>query len=127
MVIVQVPLATTELPHVLDSAKSPGLLPVRVMLAMVKVTLPVFVRVTDCEGLATPTVWLPKVRAVAERLTVGPLPVPVRLTLCVLPVTLLVLYVMTNVAVRVPEAVGAKVTLMVQLPLAATELPHVLV
>jgi hypothetical protein len=34
---------------------------------------------------------------------------------------------MVTEAVRVPVAVGVNVTLMVQLPAAATELPHVLV
>ena len=55
------------------------------------------------------------------------MPVPVRLTLCVLPGTLLLLSVMINVAVPVPGAVGVKVTLMVQLLLAATEPPQALV
>jgi hypothetical protein len=54
-------------------------------------------------------------------------PVPVKLTLCVLPVTLLLLSVMVKEAVRVPGAAGVKVTLTVQLLLAATELPQVLV
>jgi hypothetical protein len=67
---------------------------------------------------------LPKERLVAERLATGPLPVPVRLTLCGLP---LALSVMLTEALRVPEAEGLKVTLIVQLAAAATELPHVLV
>ena len=57
----------------------------------------------------------------------APVPVPVILTLCVLPATLLLLSVMVNVAVRVPGAAGVKATLMLQLPLGATELPQVLV
>ena len=49
---------------------------------------------------------------------------PVRLTVCGLPVAL---SVMVTEAVRLPGAVGVKVTLMVQLPPAGTELPQVLV
>ena len=52
---------------------------------------------------------------------------PARLTLCVLPATLLLLSVMVKVAVRVPGAAGVKVTLRVQLLLAATEPAHALV
>jgi hypothetical protein len=54
-------------------------------------------------------------------------PVPLSVTVCVLPATLLLLSVMVKEAVRLPEAVGVNVTLRVQLELAATELPHVLV
>jgi len=67
------------------------------------------------------------VKLVRLRLTEGPLPVPVRVITCWLPVTLLVLSVIASDAVRFPEAVGVKVTLMVQLLLAARELPHVVV
>ncbi len=52
------------------------------------------------------------------------MPVPERLTVCGLP---LALSVMLTEAVRVPVAEGVKVTLIVQLAPAATELPHVLV
>jgi hypothetical protein len=114
--------------QVVVSLKSPPLAPVGCgMLVIVKLAFPVLVRVTDCEGLATPTDWLPKVRLVAERLTAAPVPVPVRLTFCVLPAALLSLSVMVNVAVRVAGAAGVRVTLMVQLLLAATALPQVLV
>ena len=68
--------------------------------------------------------WLPKVRLVAVRLTAGPLPVPVRLTVCGLPVAL---SVMITAAVRIPGAEGENLTLIVQLPPAATELAQVLV
>ena len=54
----------------------------------------------------------------------GATPVPVRLTLCGLP---LALSVRMRAALRVPLAVGVKVTLIVQLPPAATLDPHVLV
>ena len=64
-----------------------------------------------------PTAWLPKVRLVGERLAAGAVPVPERLTLCGLPVAL---SVRVTAAVRVPAAVGLKVTLIVQLAPAAT-------
>ena len=64
-----------------------------------------------------PTAWLAKVRLVGERLATAAVPVPVRLTLCGLPVAL---SVRVTAAVRVPLAVGVKVTLIVQLAPAAT-------
>jgi hypothetical protein len=73
--------------------------------------------------LVVPTVWFPKGRAVEERLTAGAVPVPERLTACGLP---LALSVMLTEAARLPLAKGVKVTLIVQLPPAATELPQVL-
>jgi hypothetical protein len=94
---------------------------------IVRLVLPVLVSVTDCGGLVAPRDWLVKVRLEGERLTAAPEPVPVRLALCVLPATLLVLSVIVNVAVRGAGAVGVNVTLMVQLLLAATAPPQVLV
>jgi hypothetical protein len=94
------------------------------MLMMLKLAFPVLLRVTVWAALVVPRDWLPKARLVAARLTAGPVPVPVRLTVCGLPVAL---SVMLTEAVRLPEAVGVNVTLIVQLPPAATELPHVLV
>ena len=81
----------------------------------------------DCAGLAEPTAWLPNVRLEAERLTLGPVPIPNRFALWVLPEALLWLSVIVNVAVWNPEAVGVKVTLIVQLLLDASEVPQVLV
>ena len=51
-----------------------------------------------------------------ETVTVGTAPVPVKLTVCGLP---LALSVIVRVPVRVPEAVGVKVTLMLQFAPAA--------
>ena len=78
--IVQLPLAASELPHVVVSAKSPGLAPVNAMLLMVKVAFPVLFSVTVWAALVVPTFWLLKVRLVVETLAVGALPVPVRFT-----------------------------------------------
>jgi hypothetical protein len=68
--------------------------------------------------------WLPKERLVEERLTVGAVPVPDRLTACGLP---LALSAMLSEAVSALPSEGLKVTLIVQFPPAATELPQVLV
>jgi hypothetical protein len=54
-------------------------------------------------------------------------PVPDKLTVCVLPATPLLLSVTVSVPVRVPVAVGEKVTLIVQELLAATLPAQVLV
>ena len=77
--------------------------------------------------LVVPRFWLLKVRLEGVTPAVGPLPVPVKLTLCVLPATLLLLSVIVKEAVRFPVPVGVKVTVKVQLPPAARELPQVLV
>jgi len=45
--MVHVPLAATELPQVLVTAKSPGFVPVVVMPVIDKLAFPVLVRVTD--------------------------------------------------------------------------------
>jgi hypothetical protein len=94
------------------------------MLLIVRAAVPVFVRVTVCDALATPTDWLPKVRLGGLRLAWEAMPVPAKVSGCGLPGALSVIAIE---AVRVPRAVGVKVTLIVQFPPAATELPHVLV
>jgi hypothetical protein len=97
------------------------------MLVMVKFAFPVLVSVTPRDALEVFRDWLPKATLVAERLTTGPVPVPVRLTDCWLPVTSLLLSVMTKEAVRLPAAKGVNVTLNVQLLPDASVLPHVVV
>ncbi len=73
-----------------------------------------------------PTDWFPKARLAGERLAAGAVlaPVPERLTVWGLP---LALSAMLSVAVPEPLAEGLKVTLIVQLAPAATELPQLLV
>src|SRR5205807_10115469 len=68
--------------------------------------------------------WSSDVCSSDLRLTPGAAPVPVRLTDCGLPAAL---SVMVIAPVRVPVAVGVKVTLMAQLAPAATDVPQVLV
>src|SRR6202007_1156019 len=80
--------------------------------------------VTAFAALLVPTVWLAKVSEGGERLATGAepaAPVPVRLADCGLPEAL---SATLRVPVRVPEAVGVKVTLMVQFAPAARELPQ---
>src|SRR6266852_2501829 len=87
--------------------------------------LPVLESVTVCATLVVPTGWLAKVSEEAERLTTGAeaaAPVPVRLTDCGLPE---VLSAMLKVPVRVPDAVGVNVVLIVQFAPTATEVPQV--
>lgn len=66
-----------------------------------------------CDGNAGNRLWL--------------CPVPVKLTVCVLPATPLLLSVMVSVPVRVPVAVGVNVTATVPEPPAITLLPQLLV
>jgi hypothetical protein len=123
--MVQFAPAATELPQLLVCAKSPLFVPVTAMLVRFSEALPVFERVTVCAALVVPTVWLVKVSEAAERLTTGAeaaAPVPLRLTDCGLPE---VLSAMLNVPVRVPDAVGVNVVLIVQFAPTATELPQV--
>jgi hypothetical protein len=95
------------------------------MLVMGKDALPMFVRVTACAGvLVVPRAWLAKVTEVAVRLGSEPVPVPVRVTDWGLPGALSVMVIVADSA---PISEGLKVTLIVQLLPAVTELPHVLV
>jgi hypothetical protein len=96
-------------------------------LEMLSEVLPRLVRVTVFIELL-PTGCAPKLSDVGETPTAGPaVPVPVRLTVCVLPATPLLLSMMVRVPASGPAAVGAKVTLIVQEPLAATLSPQLLV
>jgi hypothetical protein len=121
--IVQLAPALTVVPQLLVWEKSP----LAVMLEMVSEALPVLVRVTVCAVLLVPDIWAEKVSEEDDKLTTGAVPVPVKLTVCVLPATPLLLSVMVRVPVSGPVAVGEKVTLIVQEPLAATLPPQLLV
>ena len=89
--------------------------------------LPVLASVTVCAAEVEPTCSLPKDREVGDavRVALPPpelVPVPVRLTVLVIPPALTV-----SVPVRVPVAVGLKVTLTVQDAPAAIDEPQLLV
>ena len=103
-----------------------ALVPVTAKLVMLKAALPGLVRVTGCAELVVPTGRLPKARLAGERLTTGAVlvPVPERLTVWGLPAAL---SEMLRVPLRVPVAVGVKVTLIVQLAPAATLVPQLFV
>lgn len=110
--MVQFAPAATELPQLLVCEKSPALVPEIAMLEICSVAVPEFVRVSDLV-LEVPTLVLAKFKLVADRLTAGAVPVPVKGRLWGLPGALSL--TLTD-AVRVPVAVGVKVTLIVQVP-----------
>ena len=113
------PAARPE-PQVLVWEKSP----LTVTLVILRVTLPVFLRVRLCALLLVPTACGRKVKEAGEKLTTGAVPLPVKLTVWV-PGPALSL--MVEEPLREPLAVGVKVTLRVQLALAARLEPQVLV
>jgi len=107
--------------------KSPAFAPVKLTPVIVSAALPLFVSVTDCGALDVPTFCDANVRLVGASVTVGAFagaPVPVRLTLCGLPVALSVIL---TLAERAPVAVGLNVTLIVQFAFAARLAGQVLV
>jgi hypothetical protein len=91
------------------------------MLVIDSVVLPVLVRVMLSAALGLPTSVAGKVRLVGDNWTC--VPVPYKLADCGLPPPL---SATESEAVRTPVAAGVKVTLTVQLELAATEEPQVL-
>ena len=95
-----------------------------VMTTDLSVAVPVLVIVTVCAALVVPTVCAANVKLVSERLTAGAVPAPERVMVCgLLPAS----SEMVIAPVNGPTVVGVNVTLIVQLPPAATELPQVLV
>jgi hypothetical protein len=104
---VQLEEAERLAPQVFVSEKSPLML----TPLMLSVVVPVFLSVTLCALLLVPTGSDEKVSEVAEKLATGPLPVPVRLMVWVAGVALSVIVIEP---VRVPVAVGLKVTLIEQ-------------
>jgi len=82
---------------------------------IVSVVVPTFVSVTVLAAVVVPTVTEPKLKLVGESFAV--VPVPLSETVCGLPDAL---SVTLKAALRVPLAVGLKVTLIVQLALAAS-------
>ena len=121
---VQDPLAATgvEVEQVVPVVARPKG-PVMTIALMVRLVLPLFVSVTVCALLVVPTNWPAKADGV-DRLTpvVDAVPVPLRLTVCVVGIPVL-LSVIVTVPVWAPVVVGSKVTEIVQLPPAATMPP----
>jgi len=86
---------------------------------MASAAFPLFVNVTLCAALVVDTCKLVNVKLVGLSVTAGAggaVPVPLNPTLCGLPLALSVTF---KLAVRIPVAVGVKLTLMVQLAPAA--------
>ena len=94
------------------------------MLVTVSEALPVLLRVTAWAEVVLPTDTLPKVRLLGETPARAVVPVPERLMVCGLPVAL---SATLTIAERMPDAVGLKVMLIVQLDAALNLDPHVLV
>src|SRR2546426_38550 len=99
------------------TAKSPGFEPARAMLVMLRVAVPLLVRVTVCTGLVVLRRWSPKARLVGAKVTAGAMPIPASDTDCGLPAAS---SVMVTVAARPPVAAGVNVTVKAQLADAAT-------
>ena len=118
--IVQLALAASELPQVCVWEKSVALVPVIAIPVIVSEVVPTFVSVTVFGPLVTPMATVPKLKLVGESFAV--VPIPLSGTCCGLPEAL---SVTLRAALRVPLAVGLKVTLIVQLAAAASELPQV--
>src|SRR3989441_1106053 len=99
--------ATTVAPFVqvvpAAMAKSPGFKPARAMLVMLRVAVPLLVRVTVCTGLVVLRRWSPKARLVGAKVTAGAMPIPASDTDCGL---LAASSVMVTVAARPPVAAG---------------------
>jgi hypothetical protein len=105
--------AASVLPQVVVRVKSAGFAPETAMLEIVNAAAPEFVRVTDFDELAVPTVCEPKLRLVGERpaLGAGAAPVPLSGALCGLAAALSAI---VKLAVLVPVAEGENVTDTVQ-------------
>src|SRR2546428_8751506 len=99
-------------------AKSPGFKPARAMLVMLRVAVPLLVRVTDCTGLVVLRRWSPKARLVGAKVTAGAMPIPASDTDCGLPGAS---SAKVNVPARAPVAAGVELMLILQLAPAATQ------
>src|SRR5712692_9350703 len=79
----------------------------------------------DWAGLVVPTSWVANVRLAADKVALGPAvsPTPLKAPECGLPIVLSVIVI---AALRGPNSLGVKVTLIVQFAPAAMLAPHVL-
>jgi hypothetical protein len=118
--MVQLVAAASVVPQLFVCAKSP----VIVIAEIVSGAVPVFDSVALWAGLVVPITWLPKLRLAGESIAIGAVPVPASDTLCGLPEAL---SVTVTEPVRVPTAVGVKVTLIVQRAPAPSVVPQVFV
>jgi hypothetical protein len=100
--------------------KSVALVPAIVIPEIINEVVARFVSVTVFAALVTPMATAPKFKLVGDSFAV--VPIPLSGTFCGLPAAL---SVTLKAAVRVPEAVGLNLMLIVQLAPAASELPQV--
>lgn len=122
--IVQVAAAPTALVQELLSEKSFASAPLIAIAEIVKEAFPEFVRVTFDTADADPTFWLLNMRAVGLKAICAPSPVPVRLTICGLPVALSMTF---KDALSAPTPPGWNVTLIAQDAAGATGVEQLLV
>src|SRR5262245_22846854 len=121
--IVQVVPGGIEPHRLLVTMKSPALPPLNTALVIARVAFPPLLTVTLSTKLVEPSGWLPKFNCDGATNAVGDVfaPTPVRFTTCgelvALPNT-------TNCAVRLPNAVGVKVTISPQELPGGTRPPH---
>ncbi len=94
------------------------------MLVTASATFPVFVNVTDCDALVVFTTCPLNVNVPLESDTAAPCPTPLTAIPCGLPVALSVI---ATTALRLPIAPAVNVTLIVHIPLAATDPPQLFV
>jgi len=116
--MVQLPPAATGAAQPLTAAKSAGLVPLRATPETVSGAVPVLETVTCCAVEAVPTGTLPKASAAGSTEASGATPLPERATLRTGLATSLV--AMARVPAAAPIAVGAKVTVTVQVAPGAT-------
>ncbi len=122
-VMVQFEPAATKTPQLFVCEKSPAFAPVIAMLETGKSPLPVLNRVTPPGALLAPKPVLANVIVEMLKVTIGAVPVPLSVAVCGLPDAL---SITETAAVRVPEASGVNVILIVQLVAAASEVPQLL-
>ena len=128
-VMLQDPLAATLAPQLLLCANEAAPVPVMLIpgvfpLPSINVALPVLFSVTLCVAAGVFTSVPGKVRLVADKFTAGAMPVPPSVTVCGDPAAL---SAMLSFPASEPPAPGLKVTVIVQEPLAARLVPHLLV
>jgi hypothetical protein len=119
--IVQFAPTARLVPQLLANTNSDALAPVTAMLVMDKAAVPVLVMVTDCDPLDVSTVVDPNDKLVADRVTGGARPVPLKAMLCG---EVEALSVMAMAAFNAPVVAGAKCPWIVQLAPTARLVPQ---
>jgi len=117
LIVHSAPAATAE-PQLFDVEKSPAFEPEIAILVRLKLAFPELARVRVCAGVPVPTPSLTNERLVGVSVAAGATPVPFIL------VRAEELLFSVRSAVRVPEALGLKMTLIVQLAPAAKLFPQ---